>query len=293
LAREDAQLDQETFDRVLAEELAKGTDRRVAEGRARRAAVQANRAAHGEAPATPAPAAATAGEDAASGDGAGVDGAAQPAAPAATSAPAPASAPVAAAVAAPAPTGTTLAPTRQAPAPTGNVPEPKKGAEEKHRLLALVPPEGIQRVEREQGDRVNVWPHLLIEEFVAMLIVTVGLVIFSTFVNAPLRELANPNLTPNPSKAPWYFLGLQELLRYFHPMVAGVLFAPTIVLLALAVVPFVDRNPSTKPGDRKLAMTMFTMLMMFGATLTIIGSFFRGTGYNWVWPWAQGVFFEL
>jgi menaquinol-cytochrome c reductase cytochrome b/c subunit len=291
LAREDAQLDQETFDRVLAEELAKGTDRRVAEGRARRAAVQANRAAHGEAPATPAPAAP--GEDAASGDGATVDGAAQPEAPAVTSAPAPASAPVAAAVAAAAPAGTTLAPTRQAPAPTGNVPEPKKGVEEKHRLLALVPPEGIQRVEREQGDRVNVWPHLLIEEFVAMLIVTVGLVIFSTFVNAPLRELANPNLTPNPSKAPWYFLGLQELLRYFHPMVAGVLFAPTIVLLALAVVPFVDRNPSTKPGDRKLAMTMFTMLMMFGATLTIIGSFFRGTGYNWVWPWAQGVFFEL
>jgi quinol-cytochrome oxidoreductase complex cytochrome b subunit len=188
---------------------------------------------------------------------------------------------------------TTIAPARQAPAPTGNVPEPKKGAPEKHRLLALVPPEGIQRVEREQGDRINVWPHLLIEEFVALLVMSAGLVIFSTFVNAPLRELANPNLTPNPSKAPWYFLGLQELLRYFHPMVAGVLFAPTLVLLALAVVPYVDRNPSTKPGDRKIAITLFTMLMMFGATLTIIGSFFRGTGYNWVWPWAQGVFFEL
>jgi quinol-cytochrome oxidoreductase complex cytochrome b subunit len=200
-----------------------------------------------------------------------------------------ASAPTAAAAA----VVTTLAPARQAPAPTGNVPEPKKGAEEKHRLLALVPPEGIQRVEREQGDRINVWPHLLIEEFVAMLVMTVGLVIFSTFINAPLRELANPNLTPNPSKAPWYFLGLQELLRYFHPMVAGVLFAPTLVLLALAVVPYIDRNPSTKPGDRKIAITLFTMLMMFGATLTIIGSFFRGTGYNWVWPWAQGVFFEL
>jgi hypothetical protein len=47
------------------------------------------------------------------------------------------------------------------------------------------------------------------------------------------------------------------------------------------------------PGDRKIAITLFTMLMMFGATLTIIGSFFRGTGYNWVWPWAQGIFFEL
>jgi menaquinol-cytochrome c reductase cytochrome b/c subunit len=289
MAREDTPLDQETFDRVLADELGKGTDRRVAEGRARAAAVRAERAKSGEAPAatpTPAPSG---------------DGGAAPATAAAGPAPAPppaaatpAAAPVVAAVAtAPAGTATVTAPERQAPAPTGNVPEAKKGAPEKHRLLALVPPEGIQRVEREQGDRINVWPHLLIEEFVAMLIVLAALTIFSTFVNAPLRELANPNLTPNPSKAPWYFLGLQELLRYFHPMVAGVLFAPTLVLLALAVAPYVDRNPSTKPGDRKIAITMFTMLLMFGATLTIIGSFFRGTGYNWVWPWAQGIFFEL
>ena len=286
MAREDTPLDQETFDKVLADELAKGTDRRVAEGRARSAAVRAYRAAHGE----PAPSAAAAPTDgAASGDGGQA-----PATPAATPAAAPAAA--AAAPAAPAPGGTTAVatmPAPQAPAPTGNVPEPKKGAPEKHRLLALVPPEGIQRVEREQGDRINVWPHLLIEEFIALLVVLAGLTIFSTLVNAPLRELANPNLTPNPSKAPWYFLGLQELLRYFHPMVAGVVFAPTLVLLALAVVPFVDRNPSIKPGDRKLAITLFTMLMMFGATLTIIGSFFRGTGYNWVWPWAQGVFFDL
>ena len=285
MAREDTPLDQETFDKVLAEEQAKGTDRRVAEGRARSAAVRAYRAKHGEEPA-PAAAAPTG-----NGDGAAPTPAAAPAAAAGAPAPvagAPAAAPAAATTAT-----ATLAPTRQAPAPTGNVPEPKKGAQEKHRLLALVPPEGIQRVEREQGDRINVWPHLLVQEFVAMLVLLAGMVIFSTFVNAPLRELANPNLTPNPSKAPWYFLGLQELLRYFHPMVAGVLFAPTLVLLALAVVPYVDRNPSTKPGDRKLAITMFTMLMMFGSTLTIIGSFFRGTGYNWVWPWAQGVFFEL
>jgi hypothetical protein len=291
MARDDTPLDQETFDRVLAEELGKGVDRRVAEGRARSAAVRAERAKSGEAPAaTPA----------AAGDG---DGATAPAAAPAAAAPAPAAAvpagvPAAASVAAApvpvgAPAATLTAPERQAPAPSGNVPEPKKGAPEKHRLLALVPPEGIQRVEREQGDRINVWPHLLIEEFVAMMIVLAALTIFATFVNAPLRELANPNLTPNPSKAPWYFLGLQELLRYFHPMVAGVLFAPTLVLLALAVAPFVDRNPSIRPGDRKIAITLFTMLIMFGAVLTIIGSFFRGTGYNWVWPWAQGVFFEL
>jgi len=292
--REEAQLDQETYERVLAEELAKGTDRRVAEGRARSAAVRAYRTAHGES-ATPAPAAPTS-------TAAAVPAPAAAAAPvpatAAAPVPAAAAAPVPAAAAAPtlaAPVASAAMPTpiREAPLPTGNVPEPKKGAPEKHRLLALVPPEGIQRVEREQGDRINVWPHLLIEEFIALLVVSAGLVVFSTFVNAPLRELANPNLTPNPSKAPWYFLGLQELLRYFHPLVAGVTIPFIIILTGLAAAPFIDRNPSTKPGDRKIAITMFTMLFMFGATLTIIGSFFRGTGYNWVWPWAQGVFFEL
>jgi hypothetical protein len=277
MARDDTPLDQETFDRVLAEELAKGTDRRVAEGRARSAAVRAHRAAHPEAaearPAAPAPA----------GDG-------EQAAPAPAPAAVPAAAPAAVA-AAPAAAPATV-PVRTAPAPTGNVPTPKKGAPDKHRLLALVPPEGIQRVEREQGDRVNVWPHLLIEEFVAMFILMATLTLFSTFINAPLRELANPNLTPNPSKAPWYFLGLQELLRYFHPLVAGISI-PTFILVGLMAVPYVDRNPSVKPGDRKIAITLFTIMFMFGATLTIIGSFFRGPGYNWVWPWAQGLFFEL
>ncbi|HEU4527149.1 MAG TPA: menaquinol-cytochrome c reductase cytochrome b subunit [Actinomycetota bacterium] len=299
MAREDTPLDQETFDRTLEAELAKGTDRRVAEGRARSAAVRAHRMKSGEggpAPAAATPAAAPA-EPAAEAPAAApavapaaapVAAAPAPASPAAAPAP-PAAAPAPAAAAA---TATVAAPTREAPAPTGNVPEPKRGAPEKHRLLALVPPEGIQRVEREQGDRINVWPHLLIEEFIALLVLSAGMVIFSTFVNAPLRELADPNLTPNPSKAPWYFLGLQELLRYFHPLVAGITI-PTFILVGLAAVPYIDRNPSTRPGDRKLAITLFTMLFMFGATLTIIGSFFRGTGYNWVWPWAQGVFFEL
>lgn len=276
---EETPKDMDAYQQTLDAQTASGVDRRIAEGRARRAAVAAYRKEHPdevhERPSAVAPAAA--------------GGATQ--APAAAVAP-PAGAPAAVATVAMTAT-TTTAPTRSAPLPTGNIPTPKKGADDKHRLLALVPPEGIQRVEREQGDRVNVMPHLLIEEFIAMLILTAGVLVFSTFLNAPLRQLANPNLTPNPSKAPWYFLGLQELLRYFHPMIAGVIFAPTLVLLALAVAPFVDRNPSTRPGDRKLAITLFTMLMMFGATLTIIGSFFRGTGYNWVWPWAQGVFFEL
>ena len=286
MAKEDTPLDQAVFDSALAAELAKGTDRRVAEGRARSAAVRAYRKAHPEEAAAHEAAAPAAG---------GGGGAPVPAAAAASAAAPPAGAPAAAVGTAPAAVMTAApvtTPVREATLPTGNIPTPKKGAEDKHRLLALVPPEGIQRVEREQGDRVNTWPHLLIEEFVAMFILLAAMAVFSTFINAPLRELANANLTPNPSKAPWYFLGLQELLRYFHPMIAGITI-PTFILVGLAAIPYIDRNPSVKPGDRKVAITLFTMLFMFGATLTIIGSFFRGPGYNWVWPWAQGVFFEL
>jgi menaquinol-cytochrome c reductase cytochrome b/c subunit len=275
MARDESQIDQETFDKVLAEELAKGTDRRMAEGRARSAAIKAYRKAHGIAPAPPraagsVPAAAAA----AAGNGDGAVGAQVPAMAGVASA-----------------TGAPSA-LRTAPAPTGRPPSAKPGSPDKQRLLALVQPEGIQRVQREQGDRVNVFPHLLMEEFVAMFIMLAFIVVYSTIVDAPLRELANPNLTPNPSKAPWYFLGLQELLRYFHPMIAGVII-PTLILVGLAAIPYVDRNPSTKPGDRKLIILLFTMLFMFGATLTIIGSFFRGEGFNWVWPWSQGLFFEL
>src|SRR5438093_8722162 len=283
--REETPMDQAVFDSTLQAELAKGTDRRVAEGRARAAGVRAYRKAHGE-PEREAKSAAERQHAAASGDGEAAAAAAPAAAPAAVPA---------AAVAVPAgAVGFVPAPAapRVAPPPTGRVPTPKPGAPDKHRLLALVPPEGVQRVEREQGDRINVFPHLLMEEFVSLLVVSFFLIVFSAFVNAPLRELANPNLTPNPYKAPWYFLGLQELLRYFHPMIAGVII-PTLILVGLAAVPFVDRNPSTKPGDRKLAITLFTMLFMFGATLTIAGSFFRGTGFNWAWPWSQGLFFEL
>jgi quinol-cytochrome oxidoreductase complex cytochrome b subunit len=125
-----------------------------------------------------------------------------------------------------------------------------------------------------------------------MVALTALLIFWAIALQAPLEEPANPVKTPNPSKAPWYFLGLQELLRYFHPMVAGISI-PTFILLGLAAVPYVDRNPSVRPGDRKLAIMLFTVMFMFGSVLTIIGSFFRGPGYNWVWPWAQGVFFDL
>ncbi|MGH2772759.1 MAG: hypothetical protein ACRDIU_06445, partial [Actinomycetota bacterium] len=160
------------------------------------------------------------------------------------------------------------------------------------RLLAVVKPEAIQRVEKEPMDRVNVWPHLMAAEFLSILAMTAFLVIFSTFVNAPFRELANINVTPNPSKAPWYFLGLQELLRYFHPQVAGVTIPQWLIVAAVAL-PFVDRNPSQKPSDRKLAIVLFTIFFMMSAVLAILGSLFRGPGFNFVYPWDQGLFFEL
>ena len=278
---EEANKDLDAYQQTLDAQKAAGTDARIAEGRARSKAIRAHREANPEEAAAHAAQARSA-----------APAAAAAAAPAAEAAGAPAAAGASAGGAVAVAAAPMTSARREAPLPTGNIPEPKKGAPEKHRLLAIVPPEGIQRVEREQGDRVHTWPHLLIEEFIAMLILFAGMLVFSSIINAPLRELANPNLTPNPSKAPWYFLGLQELLCYFHPMVAGITI-PTFILVGLAAVPFVDRNPSVRPGDRKVAITMFTLLFMFGAILTIIGSFFRGPGYNWVWPWAQGVFFEL
>jgi quinol-cytochrome oxidoreductase complex cytochrome b subunit len=116
--------------------------------------------------------------------------------------------------------------------------------------------------------------------------------VFSVFVNAPLQTLANVNQTPNPSKAPWYFLGLQELLTMFHPMVAGVTI-PGIGLFGLILAPYTDRNPSNKPEDRKFAIALMTVHLMFWSVLVIIGVFFRGPGFNFTFPWREGLFFEL
>ena len=156
------------------------------------------------------------------------------------------------------------------------------------RLLTVVKAGSIQDVKATPSDKVHVWPHLLVGELVACLAMTAFLLVFSAFVNAPLLALANFNQTPNPSKAPWYFLGLQELLTMFHPMVAGVT-VPGVALVALGMAGYVDRNPSHKPEDRKFAIAMMTMFLMFWAILVIIGSFFRGEGFNFILPWQQGV----
>jgi hypothetical protein len=160
------------------------------------------------------------------------------------------------------------------------------------RLLTVVRAKSIQQVKAEPTDKVNVWPHLLLIEFVALLGVTAFLIVLSVILQAPLLELANFNATPNPSKAPWYFLGLQELLSYFDPQIAGVTVPGIIGLIGLMAVPYVDRNPSTKPSDRKFAIVFFTFFLVAAATLTMLGTLFRGPGFNFSYPWSDGIWFD-
>jgi quinol---cytochrome c reductase cytochrome c subunit, bacillus type len=283
-------MDQEVFDR----EIAAGKPERVARALAKSAFVRKQKAASAPAAAAPAetPAAGEAPAEAPAAAAEAPAAAAAPAAQAPAAAAAPAAAPAAAAVPRLTPEERAARVAAATGVKAGNGGGRGKGVGETHRLLAMVPPAGIQRVEKRQEDKVNVWPHLLAEEFLSFVLVLAGLLVFSTFVNAPFRELANFSFTPNPSKAPWYFLGLQELLRYFHPMVAGVTL-PGLGIFALMALPYADKNPSMLPDRRKFAIVAFTMFIMFWAVLVIIGSFFRGPGFNWIWPWKSGLFFDL
>ena len=244
------------FSRVLAEEQAKGSSPAVAQARAKAARMRAQRGTTMSAPA------------AAAGVPVGAGVAATAAAPAASAAP----------------RGRGSAARAARAASTEPVPERIQ------RLLAVVKPEAIQRVEKEPIDRVNTWPHLMAAEMLAILAATAFLLVIALVINAPFREMANINQTPNPSKAPWYFLGLQELLRYFHPQVAGVTI-PQWIIVGFMAAPFIDRNPSTKPADRKLAIVLMTIFMCFFAILVSVGVLFRGPGQNWVYPWKDGLFY--
>ena len=160
-----------------------------------------------------------------------------------------------------------------------------------YRLLALVKQDAVVRVQKEPDDTVMTWPHLLAIEFLAASVISIFLLLMGLFINAPLEELANGNVTPAVAKAPWYFLGLQELLAYFHPAVAGVL-VPTLVLVGAALIPYVDRGniTSIRPSERKTAVVLFSLFCILGLTVTFIGIFFRGPGYSFVIPYLP--FFE-
>ena len=178
------------------------------------------------------------------------------------------------------------------PAAGGGVPVGAGPGGHTQRLLTVVKSGSIQEVKAQPVDKVHTWPHLLAAEFVDSLACLVFTFLFSIWVNAPLLQLSNPNQTPNPSKAPWYFLGLQELLTMFHPMVAGVTI-PGVGIILLIFAPYIDKNPSNKPEDRKFATSLMTVHLMFWAVLVMIGSFFRGPGFNFTLPWRDGLFFEL
>ncbi len=124
-------------------------------------------------------------------------------------------------------------------APRG--PQPLLGQERRLRLLAFVKQDSVVRVDKRIEDTAMVWPHLLVIEFIAAMLFSVGLFVISALVNAPLQDHSNPDRTPNPSKAPWYFLNLQELLLHMNPALAGVI-VPGLAILALMAIPYVDSS---------------------------------------------------
>ena len=160
------------------------------------------------------------------------------------------------------------------------------------RLLTVVKAKPIQKATSEPVDKVNTWPHLMLPEFISLMAMMAFLILLSAILQAPLLEEANPNITPNPAKAPWYFLGLQEALSYWDPQIAGVMIPLVIGLIGFAAIPYIDRNKENNPSKRKYAIMMYTFFLAGAGTLTIIGVLFRGPGWNWTYPWIDGIWFD-
>lgn len=156
------------------------------------------------------------------------------------------------------------------------------------RVLGIVAgkPDAGERKDPAGDDMVFVWPHLLVRHFVAALVVLLAVMVISVFFDAPLRDVANPTVTPNPEKAPWYFAALQELLAHFHPLVAGVLI-PGGILIGLVALPYIDRSLFIKPQHRRVAVLTFTVFLAIFIILTLVGFAFRGPNWGWVWPWQE------
>ncbi len=162
-----------------------------------------------------------------------------------------------------------------------------KGTKKTYGLMELV--EGKSATgDIEPEDTVFTWPHLFTIELIASLIIIAGLLFLSMYMQAPLEEPASLATTPNPMKAPWYFLGLQELLVYFDPWIAGVVL-PVIILIGLMVIPFVDVNPKGTGyytfSERKFAISVYAFGMALWVTLIVVGVWFRGLDWNWYWFW--------
>lgn len=218
-------------------------------------------------------------------------------------------------------------------------------AKKEPRHIVFVTKKTSAKVVGERGPQLMTYPHLLVREAIAFQVLVIAMVVAALFWNAPLEQLANPLLTPNPAKAPWYFLGLQELLHFFPPFVAGILI-PTLVVLALIVIPYFNVNVEGEPfwarrpaqnlrivlivlilllaflavfhawtifvptalvagllvfsftarerktgwlhnlGSKPLSWWVMTWFIAVAICLTVVGTYFRGPGWSWVWPWG-------
>src|SRR5262249_27159650 len=158
--------------------------------------------------------------------------------------------------------------------------------------LAVVNDERIARceppMEKLEDDKVLVWPDLVYTELVAMVVVTFGLVVWAVFLKAPLEAPAASSKIPNPSKAPWYFLGLQEMLVYFDPWMAGVVL-PTMIIVGLIALPYIDFNQKGNGyytfSQRQFAVSTFLFgFLVLWVTLIVLGTFLRGPNWNFFGP---------
>jgi menaquinol-cytochrome c reductase cytochrome b/c subunit len=220
-------------------------------------------------------------------------------------------------------------------------------AKKEPRRIVFITRNTSAKVIDERGQKLMTYPHLLVREAIVFEVLIIAMVVVALFWDAPLEQLANPLLTPNPAKAPWYFLGLQELLHFFPPFVAGILI-PTLVLLALIVIPYFHVNVEGKPlwaehtskrlgvvlvvlvallillvvvdawtiivptllvaavliasylskatsgwmrtlRTKPLSWWVMTWFIATAVCLTVVGTFFRGPGWSWVWPWGTHV----
>src|SRR6266478_1994217 len=143
-------------------------------------------------------------------------------------------------------------------------------------------------IEKAESDRVWVWPDLVYTELISLILCSVVLIVWSIFLKAPLEQPANPANTPNPSKAPWYFLGLQEMLVYFDPWLAGVVL-PSLIIVGLICIPYIDKNPKGNGyftfKERKAEITIFLFgFAVLWASLIVLGTFLRGPNWNFFGP---------
>ncbi len=173
-------------------------------------------------------------------------------------------------------------------------PKPEESKDRgRYRMLALIKGQTLAKekdADISEGE-LPTWPYLVRKEFLAAIICMIILIVWSVMLDAPLEELSDSTMTPNPAKAPWYFLGLQEMLVYFDPWIAGVVF-PMLIVVGLMAIPYIDINPKGNGyytfRERKFAMLTFCFgFHVLWILLIIVGVFMRGPGWLWFWPWQE------